>query len=412
VNSELARRIAFTLGALLLFRIGTFIPVPGIDPEAWQYFFRAPGGGILGVFNASSGGAVGRLAIFALGITPYISAAIILQLVSFFVPRLRRLQSSGEQGRWKLERYTRLLTLLMALFQSYRIALGLEDIDRLVTTPGAMFVLTVMLTMTGGTLLLVWLCDQITLRGIGNGIALILCVGIVLELPSGLVGTLDVGHHGFVSGDLLVGLAALTVLLVGFAALMEKARRREVVEFYVGGGAPSSRAAYLSFKLNGAGIIPALIASWLMTVPLLFAAYFSHRDPAWWNDVVQMFDRGRPLFWICYAAIMLLCVYIYAAFVLDPDAMAEKLKRLGGIIPLVEPGDATAAYLDRVVSRAKMFGAVYFLAVCLIPQLVLLRTELPFFLAGTSLLILVCTVLDLESQVRNLTNTSLGGLRE
>jgi preprotein translocase subunit SecY len=409
VNAELARRIAFTLGALLLFRIGTFIPVPGINPAAWAQVMRTQDGGILGAFNAASGGAVGRLSIFALGILPYVSAAVILQLVAYFSARLRRLQLSGERGRWRLETITRIFTCLMALFQSAGIASALADIDNLVAVPGPLFFASVTLTMTGGTMFLIWLSGQITLRGLGNGVAIILCSGVIFQLMRAAAIVYELNLRGLISGGLIGGLVALTAVLALIVTLMEKARRREPVEFTAG---PARGASYLSLKLNGAGTIPALVASWFMALPLIPAGFADPSDPGLWTEVARTLSPGRPLYFVAYGVAVFVLVYLYTAFVLDPDELAERLKRHGGVIPQVEPGEATAVHLDAVLSRTTLVGAVYLAAFCLILALVQAWLKVPFFLAGTSLLILVCTVLDLESQVRNLTNTSLGGLRE
>jgi preprotein translocase subunit SecY len=409
VNSKLARRIAFTLGALLLFRIGTYIPVPGINPAVWAQIMRTQDGGILSVFNAISGGAVGRLSILALGILPYISAAVILQLIAYFSARLRRLQSSGERGRRRLETTTRIFTFAMALLQSAGIASALADIDNLVAVPGPLFFVSVTLTLTGGTMFLIWLSGQITQRGLGNGVAVLLCVGVIFELMRAAAIAYELNLRGLVSGGLIGGLVALTAVLALVVTLMEKARRREPVEFGMGAARGGS---YLSLKLNGAGTIPALVASWFMALPLIPAGFADPSDPTVWIKVAQTLSPGRPLYFLCYGIAVFVLVYLYTSFVLDPDELAERLKRYGGIIPQVEPGEATAVHLDAVLSRTTLVGAVYFAAFCLTLAFVQAWLKVPFFLAGTSLLILVCTVLDLESQVRNLTNTSLGGLRE
>jgi len=411
VRSELARRIAFTLGALLLFRLGTYIAVPGINPAVWDQFMRAQDGSILGVFNVTSGGAVARLSIFALGILPYVSAAVILQLVAYFSARLRRLQSSGESGRRRLETYTRIFTLAMALFQSAGIASALADIDHLVAAPGPLFLVSVTLTMTGGTMFLIWLSRQITLRGLGNGVALILCTGVIFELMSAVAMTNQLNRQGVVSGGFIGGLIGLTVVLALVATLMEKARRRERVVFGAAAGSPR-RESYLSLKLNGAGTVPALVASWVMALPLIPAGFADPSDPSVWTEVAQTLSLGRPLYFVAYGIAVFILVYLYTSFVLDPDELAERLQRHGGVIPQVEPGEATAVHLDAVLSRTTLVGAIYFAAFCLFLAVVQTWLKVPFFLAGTSLLILVGTVLDLESQVRNLANTSLGGLRE
>jgi preprotein translocase subunit SecY len=408
VSSELARRIAFTLGALLLFRLGTYLPIPGINQAIWAQLMRAQDGGILGVFNVTSGGAVARLSIFALGILPYISAAVIIQLVAYFSARLRRLQSSGESGRRRLETITRIFTFLMALLQSAGIASGLAEIDHLVAAPGPLFLVSVTLTMTGGTMFLIWLSGQITLRGLGNGVAILLCTGVVFELMNVAAMTYQFSRQGALSGG-MVGLIGLMVVLALVATLMEKARRRERIEF--GAGAVRGES-YLSLKLNGAGTIPALVAAWVMALPLIPAGFADRSDPGVWSEVAQTLGPGRPLYFVAYGIAVFVLVYLYTSFVLDPDELAETLKRHGGVVPQVEPGEATAVHLDAVLSRTTLVGAIYFAVFCLTLAVVQTWLEVPFFLAGTSLLILVGTVLDLESQVRNLTKTSLGGLRE
>jgi preprotein translocase subunit SecY len=409
MSSELARRIAITLGALFIYRIGTYIPVPGINPAVWGQFMRAQDGSILSIFNAASGGGVGRLSIFALGILPYISAAVILQLVAYFSARLRRLQSSGEKGRRRLETTTRIFTFLMALLQSAGIASALPDIDNLVTVPGPLFFISVTLTLTGGTMFLIWLAGQITLRGLGNGVALLLCCGVIFELMRAAAIAYELELRGLVSGGLIGGLVAMTVVLALVVTLMEKARRRERVEFAVGS---ARHEGYLSLKLNGAGTIPALVASWLLALPLIPAGFFVSDDPTVWTEVAQTLSPGRPLYFAGYAVAVFVCVYLYTSFVLDPDELAASLKRCGGVVPRIEPGEATAVHLDAVVSRTTLVGASYFAAFCLTLAVVQAWVKVPFFLAGTSLLVLVCTVLDLESQVRNVENMSLGGLRE
>jgi len=409
VNSELARRIAFTLGALLVFRIGTYIPIPGINSAVWAHVVRAQDGGILGVFNASSGGAIARMSILALGILPYISAAVAIQLVAYFSARLRRLQTSGERGRRRLETITRVFTLLMALFQSYGIASALTDIDHLVAAPGPLFLVSVTLTMTGGTMFLIWLSGQITLRGLGNGVAVLLCSGVIFELMRAAAIAYELNLRGLVSGGLIGGLIALAVVLAFVVTLMEKARRREPVEFGTGA---SRGQSYLSLKLNGAGTIPALVASWVMALPLIPAGFADPSDPGVWTELAQSLSPGRPLYFLAYGIAVFILVYLYTSFVADPDQLAEGLKRYGGVVPQVEPGEATAVHLDALLSRTTLIGALYFAAFCLTLALVQAWLKVPFFLAGTSLLILVGTVLDLESQVGKLANTSLGGLRE
>lgn len=406
MTSELMRRIAFTLGALLIFRIGTFVPLPGIDIAVWERIFGAQENGLLGLINQSSGGAVGRLAIFALGITPYVSAAIVLQLVGFFIPKWRTLRASGARGARAIDRYTIAFTVLIAAFQAYGVAKGLEGVSSLVANPGSMFRIQIVLTLTGGTMFLVWLSDRITLHGLGNGIALLLCVGIVTELPRTLFGMFELGQRGAFSTNALLGLAALAAVLVALVTFVEKAQRREPVAF---SGEVVRGSSFLSFKLNGAGMIPAFVATWVLVLPILLAVVMSDRDPAWWDDFARAFGRGQPLYMLLYAIAIFLCVYLYTALLLDPSAAAETLQKHGGRVGAVEPGEPTAEYLDRVLSRTTMVGALYFAAICLIPEFLLYRLGLPFYLGGTSLLILVCTVLDIEKQARGYALAKAGG---
>jgi len=399
MNSELGRRVAFALGALLVFRIGTHVPLPGIDLGVWARVFH-DGRSVLGTLDISAGGAIGRLAVFALGITPYISAAIILQFVGFFFRRLRALRDAGEAGRRKIDRYTLVLTLLMAAVQSYGIASALESINGLVASPGWPFRLSIIVTLTGGTVFLVWLADQITTRGIGNGIALMLCAGIVTQLPQTIAIAFDLSRQGVLSGNVLAILAILLVALTGVVVLVEKARRSEPVVFKAG-------ASQLSFKLNGAGVIPSVVASLVLALVLVLAT-LAGIDAATPTGS-RWFDPGQPLFLLGYALAIFLCVYLYTALVLDPSGAADELQRYGGAVPQVAPGEATADHLDGILSRITLIGAVYLVLICLIPELLLYRLNVPLYLGGTSLLVLGCTVIDIEKQVRAYRAHQVGG---
>lgn len=403
MNPELARRIAFTLGALLVYRFGTHIPLPGINPAVWQQLFSTHQGGLLGMADTASGGAIARLAVFALGITPFVTAAVIVQLVTFVVPPMRALRDAGERGRRAIDLCTWLFTLFVAAFQSYGMAHALESVSGLVSEPGAMFRLATIFTLTGGTLFLTWLAGQITRRGIGNGIALILCAGIVAELPRSILAAFELGRRGVLSDSLIVMIALLAVVLVVLVTVMEKARRLEPVEF-LRRNAPPNRAT-LEFKLNGAGVVPALIATWLLTLPLAIIAFLAP-DAA---EIARAFSHGTPLYTLCYAVLIFVCAGLYAALVLDPTHAAEQLQRYGGAIPGIAPGEATADHLDGVLSGATLIGATYFVTVCLIPELLISWAQVPFYLGGTSLLVLVCTVLDLETEVSALSRMKQGG---
>jgi len=409
MTSEFWKRVAFTLGALLVFRTGTYIPIPGIDAETWSRFFPAGQGGLLGIFNTSSGGAIGRLSILALGILPYVSASIIVQFASFFVRGLRTLRDSGDRGRRKIETYTRAVTFLMAAFQGYGLAVALSGIDDLVSEPGPMFLLSTALTLAAGAMFLVWLAAQITLRGIGNGIALLVTTGIIIELPQAIAGMPDLRARGLFSDQQIAGIGALAVLLVVLVALMEKARRDVPVVFAMPGAEGDQSRACLSFKLNGAGTIPSLLAAWFLAAPLTVIAYLNAADPGAWVQVQRAFQEGRPLYMICEALLIIVGVYFYTAMVLDPAKSAESLRRYGGAVPSIAPGEATAQHIDYVASRVTLLGAVYFAVICLVPQLLLYKANVPFYLGGPSLLILVCTVLDIEKQVRAFSTGTLGG---
>ena len=401
MNPELARRIAFTLGALLVYRIGSHIPMPGIDLAVWGTMFRAQQGGLLGTVNTFTGGAIARLSVLSLGIMPFISAAIIVQLMSFCTPALRRLRHAGEQGRRAIDRYTLAMTVFLTAFQAYGIAVALESAPNLALEPGLTFRLITIVTLSGGSLFLVWLAEQISVRGVGNGIALILCAGIVTTLPQSVVTALELNRLRVLSDRLVLGTVLLGLALVVLVVTMERARRREPVVFSRPGAAP----AFLSFKLNGAGIVPALFAPWLLELPLIIIAWFAP-DPA---EIGRSFSHGTPLYLLCQAIVVVFFVYLYTALVADPSAAAAEVERLGGAIPQVAPGEATADHLDGVLSRITLVGAAYLVTVCLIPELLISWAEVPFYLGGTSILVLVCTILDVESEVRGLSQMRLGG---
>jgi len=397
--SELGQRLWFTIGALLVYRFGTYIPIPGIDQTALAQLFHSQAGGILGQAAFLSGGGVHRLAIFALGLIPFFSAAILLQLVSIVVPALRALPRRGERGRRRLDVYTVVLTIALAAFQAFGIAVALEGIANLVTEPGLPFRLTATLSLTGGTVFLVWLSGQITVRGIGNGLALILALGVILELPSAIVATLELGRRGVISVDLIFGLVVLAIALTGLIVFMELARRRLLVVYprrQVGMRMIEAQSA-LTIKLNAAGVIPAIVGSWLLAQAVVISVIVAGQGPGW-SDAIA---RGRPFYMIFYALAIVLCAFFYTAFVLDPEQAAADLEKRGGVIPGVAPGEATAAHVDTVISRTTVLGAAYLALVCLIPEFLIAKAAVPFYLGGTSLLIVVGTMLDLDAQLKN-----------
>jgi preprotein translocase subunit SecY len=407
MTPELARRIAFTLGALLVYRLGTYIPLPGIDPNIWEQVFRSEAGGTLGMFNMFAGGSIHRMAIFALNIMPYISASIIIQLLTTVSPR-----KEGEAGRKTLNQYTRYLTVLLAAFQSYGIAVGLEDVGNVVSDPGLFFRLSTAITLTGGTIFLVWLSEQITLRGIGNGLALLMFAGLVAEMPHSFGSMIVVTHQGPLSAERASQLAMPWVALVGLVVFVELARRRMPVEFaarYLGGRLLPAQSSHLPLKLNTAGVIPPIFASSLLLLPSTFSSLSAGRGPEWFQWITTQLGHGRPLFLALYLALIVFFAFLYTAFVVDPEHVADSLKKYGGVIPGIEPGEPTVEHLDRVVSYTTCIGSVYLAAIFLIPEILVTHYQSPFYLDGSSVLIMVCTVLDIETQVRGLSLTDAGG---
>jgi preprotein translocase subunit SecY len=414
MTSELGRRVWFTIGALLVYRLGSYIPLPGIDLAAWAQIFRSQAsGGLLGLGSLFSGGGVGGLAVFSLGLVPYLAAAILLQLLSIVMPGLAALPNRGERGRKRLENYTLGLALIFAAFQGYGIAIGLEGAGNVVTDPGLLFRLTTMLSLTGGAIFLIWLSGQITARGIGNGLALILFAGVVIELPSAVAATLELGRQGVFSSAYILGLLVLAVVLLSLIVFVELGRRRFPVEYarrQVGMRVIEGRS-HLSVKINAAGVIPAIVASWLLGQALVIAYFAAGQEAGWWWAVANELLIGRPLHMILSALAIVLCALLYTAFVLNPAGVAADLDKHGGVIPGVAPGEATAQHVDAAISRTAMLGAVYLALVCLFPEMLSAYAQVPFYLGGTSLLIVVCTVLDLDAQLKNGAHIRLGGQR-
>jgi len=386
MTSELARRIIFTLGALLIYRLGTYIPLPGINPFVWEQIFRSQAGGVLGMFDTISGGGIHRMAIFALGLMPYLSAAILMQVLTIILPKLRALRKQGERGRRTVDTYTVSLTLIFSLLQSYGIAIGLEGASNLVAEPGWLFRASTVLTLTGGVMVLVWLTGQISARGIGNGVTLILFAGIVAGLPSEFVNLLELGRQGVLSNGMVLALLAFAVALTALVVVAERARRRVLIGNSQ--GAAGQPQWQLQFKLNSAGIMPTVFAGWILALPMAIAA-------SWWSG-----QLGRPLFLIVYAILIIGCTFFYTAFLVDPDDVAERLRQHGGAIPGVAPGDATAEHIDFVMSRVTTIGALYLTLVYLAPAILAASVPAPFYFGGASLLVVVCAILDLEDHVR------------
>ncbi len=400
---ELKKRIWFTLGALLVYRLGTYIPLPGIDPSAWDQIFRTQAGGILGMFNMFSGGGIHRMAIFALNIMPYISASIILQLMTTVSPTLEQLKKEGEQGRKTINQYTRYLTVVLAGFQAYGIALGLEGAGSVVSDPGWFFRISTAITLTGGTVFLMWLGEQVTARGIGNGISLIILAGIVAELPSAIAGTLELGRQGALSTGIILAVLVMAVVVIGFIVFMERAQRRLLIQYpkrQVGNRMFEGQSSHLPLKLNTSGVIPPIFASSLLLLPTTVANFNAGQGPEWLTIVTTQLGHGRPLFLILYIALIVFFAFFYTAIVFNPTETADNLKKHGGFVPGIRPGERTAEYIDYVLSRITVVGAGYLAIVCLIPELLISYAAVPFYFGGTSLLIVVSVTMDTVAQIQ------------
>jgi preprotein translocase subunit SecY len=400
---ELKKRIWFTVGALLVYRFGTYIPLPGIDPSAWDQIFRSQAGGILGMFNMFSGGGIHRMAIFALNIMPYISASIIIQLMTTVSPKLEQLKKEGESGRKVMNQYTRYLTVVLAVFQSYGIAVGLEGAGNVVTDPGWFFRIETVITLTGGTMFLMWLGEQVTSRGIGNGISLIILAGIVAELPSAIAGTLELGRQGALSTGLILVILVMAAAVIGFIVFMERAQRRLLIQYpkrQVGNRMFEGQSSHLPLKLNTSGVIPPIFASSLLLLPTTVANFNAGQGPDWFVTLTTQLGHGRPLFLILYIGLIVFFAFFYTAIVFNPTETAENLKKHGGFIPGIRPGERTAEYIDYVLSRITVIGATYLALVCLLPEILISYAAVPFYFGGTSLLIVVSVTMDTVAQIQ------------
>jgi preprotein translocase subunit SecY len=401
---ELKKRIWFTLGALLVYRLGTYIPLPGIDPAAWEQIFQTQSGGILGMFNMFAGGGIHRMAIFALNIMPYISASIIVQLMTTVSPTLEQLKKEVEQGRKVINQYTRYGTVFLAAIQAYGIAIGLEGAQNVVADPGIFFRLSTVITLTGGTVFLMWLGEQVTSRGIGNGISLIILSGIVAQLPTAIAGTLEMSRQGALSAPILLLVAVMAVAVIAFIVFMERAQRRLLIQYpkrQVGNRMFEGQSSHLPLKLNTSGVIPPIFASSLLLLPTTVASFNNQSQmPEWVNTIVALLSHGRPLFLLLYVLGIVFFAFFYTAIVFNPTETAENLKKHGGFIPGIRPGERTAEYIDYVLSRITVIGAGYLAAVCLFPEILISWAAVPFYFGGTSLLIVVSVTMDTVAQVQ------------
>jgi preprotein translocase subunit SecY len=400
---ELKKRIWFTLGALIIYRIGTYIPLPGVDFVRWEVLFDQQSGGVMGIFNTFSGGAVERMSIFALNIMPYISASIIIQLMTSAVPHLAQLKKDGESGRKQINQYTRYLTVLLATGQGFAIAQSLQTAN-VAMNPGFFFLFSVVVTLVGGTVFLMWLGEQVTARGVGNGISLIIFTGIVAEFPRALYQMLELGKTGALSMPVLlltfVGLAVILAAIV----FVERAQRRLLIQYpkrQQGNRMFGGETSHMPLKLNTAGVIPPIFASSLLILPLTIAGFLATGGPSWLSFVTAWLGAGQPLYFVFYAALIIFFCFFYTAIVFNPDDTADNLKKNGGFIPGIRPGKRTADYLDYVLTRLTVVGALYLTLVCLIPEIARSRMGLAFTFGGTSLLIVVSVTLDTVAQVQS-----------
>ncbi len=402
-SEDLKKRLWFTLGALIVYRLGSYIPIPGIDTNEVAKFAAQNASGILGWVNGLAGGALGRLAIFALNIMPYISASIIMQLMTTVSPHLEALKKEGESGRKKINQYTRYGTVLLAALQAYGIAVGLEGRGGLVINPGPFFIATTVITLTGGTVFLMWLGEQITARGIGNGTSLIIFSGIVANLPAAVAGMLELGRTGQMSPFLIMAILIMAIAVVAFIVFFERAQRRLLIQYpkrQVGMRVTQAESSHLPLKLNTSGVIPPIFASSLLLLPLTVANFSAGKGPDWLNQATALLGHGKPLFLIMYAALIVFFCFFYTSIMFNTKETAENLKKSGGFILGIRPGDQTAEYLDRILTRITVIGAIYIVIICLIPELLVAYSGIPFYFGGTSLLIVVSVTLDTVSQIQ------------
>ena len=401
----LQQRIWFTLGALLVYRLGTFVPVPGIDPDAFRATFEQSQQGIIGMFNMFSGGAVERMALFALNLIPYITASIVVQVVATASPRLEALKKEGESGRRKMNQYTRYLTVLFCAIQAYGIAIGLEGSQGVVLNPGWFFRISTVITLVGGTMFLMWLGEQITSRGVGNGISLIIFAGIVANLPATIAQTLELSRTGAIPGFAGLGMLLMGLVVTAIIVFFERAQRRLLIQYpkrQVGNKMFQGDTSHLPLKLNTSGVIPVIFASSLLLLPATIASFAAQGTGAGWlTTITALLGRGQPLYLFVFGALTIFFTFFYTAIVFNPQETADNLKRSGGFIPGIRPGERTAQYIDFVLTRITVIGALYLTVVALIPEVMFSQLAISHFLGGTSLLIMVTVTLDTVSQIQS-----------
>ncbi|MEQ1753002.1 MAG: preprotein translocase subunit SecY [Micropepsaceae bacterium] len=402
---ELQRRIWFTLGALVVYRLGTFIPLPGLNPDELSRLMQQQTQGILGMFNLLSGGAVERMAIFALNVMPYISASIIMQVMATVSPQLERMKKEGEAGRKLINQYTRYLTVFLAAGQAYAIAVGLQQSPTLILTPGLTFTITTVVTLTGGVMFLMWLGEQITSRGIGNGTSLIIFAGIVANLFQGFASTMTMADKGSISWVSAIGLYFLVAIVIGTIVFMERAQRRLLVQYpkrQVGNRMFGGDSSHLPLKINTSGVIPPIFASSLLVLPTTIAAAYGTNAPDWLAETVRLLTHGHPLYMGLYGLLIVFFAFFYTAVVFNPTETADNLKKYGGFIPGRRPGKQTAEYIDYVLTRLTVIGAIYLVGICLIPEFILAQYGGNLLqLGGTSFLIIVSVTMDTVAQIHS-----------
>ena len=405
---ELKKKILFTLAALIVYRLGTYIPLPGIDSQALNDIFQQNAGGILGMFDMFSGGALSRMTIFALNIMPYISASIIIQLMTTVSPHLGALKKDGEAGRKTIIQYTRYGTVFLAAVQGLGIASGLENLSSsagpAVMDPGLMFRFTTVISLTGGTVFLMWLGEQITARGIGNGISLIIMAGIVANLPVSLVSTLELGKTGALSGLFIIFLLFMSVAVIAFIVFVERAQRRLLIQYpkrNVGMKVFQGDSSHLPLKINTAGVIPPIFASSILLLPVTAMSFNAGSGPSWMLDVTTLLGRGQPLYMALYIAAIMFFAFFYTSIVFNPEETADNLKKNGGFIPGIRPGQNTTLYIDHVLTRLTLVGALYLSLVCILPEILIAKYAVPFYFGGTSLLIVVNVTMDTVAQIHS-----------
>ena len=401
-NNDLKNRVIFTILVLSIYRLGTFIPLPGIDPEQLKLLMEGNQKGLLGMFNVFAGGAVSRMAIFALGIMPYISSSIIVQLLTGVSDYFKNLKAQGETGRQKITQITRYGTVLLATIQGFGLAVGLESSSNLVINPGLFFKISTVSTIVAGTIFLMWLGEQITQRGIGNGISLIIFSGIVAEIPRALVTTFELGRTGAISTTMIIGIFILLIATIMFIVFMERALRKILINYpkrQMGNKMFGGESSHLPLKINSAGVIPAIFASALLLLPVTFSNFNVSENETFMN-ISSFFSQGQPLYMLLYASGIIFFTFFYTSITFNPNETAENLRKYGGFIPGIRPGESTALYIDNILTKLTTIGAMYLTLVCLMPEFLIANYPIPFYLGGTSILIVVVVAIDTVTQIQ------------